>query len=583
MSKLHLYIALFSVLITCGKISAQTNFTASVDKNPVGVNDRFKLTLTLENASGNVTPPDLSDFQLIFGPAKSTSYQFINGQTSNTVSYAYTLAPKATGDFTIEAAVANTDKGVLKSEPIQLKVIEGGSRQTPSNQSSSGTSRQVSGNDELIAEIRLDKKKAWKGEQVVVTYLIYSRYRNIDFTDYQFPSTNGFYSHDYDEEQAGWRQQLEVINGKQYRVAVLRKQMLFPQQQGKLRIDPMTVSARVDYSFFNPGRAITVKSNAAELEVLPLPAAPADFKGDVGKFNFEVSPDRTELSANDAINLSVKVSGNGNLKLVSAPKINFPPDFEVYDPKITDRFSTSGSGLSGSRTFEYLIIPRHQGEYTIDPLSYTYFDPVAGKYVTLKSDPLKFNVGKGTSEPAGVVYSGSSKEDVLILGQDIRYIKPAGQLIPEEDVFFGSSRFYALLFLPLVALLVIYLLRRKQINDRKNEVSLRSRQAGKIARKLLSEANQRLKKSDTAAFYEAVFKALYGYLGGKLNIPPASLSRDQIKSGLTERGINDTLTADLMTLLSRCEMARFAPSGELDPPKDYQSAARIIGELQKQL
>jgi hypothetical protein len=583
MSKLHLYIALFTALVFFGKISAQTSFTATVDKNPVGVNDRFKLTLTLENASGNVTPPDLSDFQLIFGPAKSTSYQFVNGQTSNTISYSYTLAPKATGDFTIEAAVANTDKGVLKSEPIQLKVIEGGSRQTPSNQPSAGTSRQVSGNDELIAEIRLDKKKAWKGEQVVVTYMIYSRYRNIDFTDYQFPSTNGFYSHDYDEEQAGWRQQLEVINGKQYRVAVLRKQMLFPQQQGKLRIEPMTVSARVDYSFFNPGRAITVKSNAAELEVLPLPAAPSDFKGDVGKFTFEVKPDRTELNANDAINLSVKISGNGNLKLVSAPKINFPPDFEVYDPKITDRFSTSGGGLSGSRTFEYLIIPRHQGEYTIEPLAYTYFDPASGNYVTLKSDPLQFNVGKGSSEPAGMVYSGSSKEDVLILGQDIRYIKPAGQLIPEEDAFFGSSRYYALLFLPLFGLLVIYLLRRKQINDRKNEVNVRSRQAGKIARKLLSEANQRLKKSETAAFYEAVFKALYGYLGGKLNIPPASLSREQIKSGLTEQGINETLTADLMNLLSRCEMARFAPSGELDPQKDYQSAARIIGELQKHL
>lgn len=561
---------------------AQVNFTASVDKNPVAENDRFRLQLTIENAQGSITPPDLSDFNLIFGPAKSTNVQLINGQMSSTMTFTYTLTPKSKGTFTIGPATAKTDEGTFQSEAISLKVVEGSSANNR-RQGSSGSAPQSQGDDNLMAEIRLDKSTVYKGEQVVLTYYIYSRYRNIDFTDYNFPATNGFYSHDFKEEQAGWLNNYQRVNGKQYRVAVLKRQILFPQQHGTLEIDPMVVTARVDYSFFNPGRTIKVKSNKIELKVLPLPNPPAGFAGDVGRFDFELEADRTTLKANDAITLRAKVSGRGNLKLVNAPDIPFPKDFEVYDPKTTDRFSTSSGALTGSREFEYLIIPRHAGVYKIEPVKYVYFDPVAKQYKTITSDPMEITVERAEGEGSGITYSGSNKEDVIILDQDIRYIKPAEPLSERSGYFFRSGFFYGLLFIGPLALLVFVIARRRYIRQQSDVVSVRSRRAGKMARKLLSEANKKLKANEREGFYDAVFKAMYGFLSGKLNIDAAELNRDKIRAALSEQGIDEQLIETLMDLLSRCEMARFAPSSELQPEEDYQSAAQLIGALQKRL
>lgn len=581
------YLMLFVLLIGGRAAYAQSEFTASVDKNPVAVGDRFKLTLTIENAKGNITPPDLSDFNLIFGPAKSTNYQFVNGESTSTISFTYTLTPKETGTFTIGSAVANTDKGDFKSEPIKLEVVEGQSSsaaQSGRSGSTGSASRNVQGNDDLMAEIRLDKKQVYKGEQVVVTYYIYSRYRNIDFVDYDFPATNGFYSQEFDEEQAGWQNQLEVINGKQYRVAILKRQILFPQQHGKLEIDPMEIKARVDYSFFNAGRTISVKSNPVKLDVLPLPPAPAGFKGDVGSFNFQVKVDRNKIAANDAITLTATISGSGNLKLVNAPEFKFPPDFEVYDPKVSDRISTTGGGLRGSREFEYLIIPRHAGKYTIEPFAFTYFDTGSKSYKTIESDEIELEVERAEGDRNGSGgYTGSSKEDVVILDQDIRYIKPAEPLRQRSGYFFQTTPFYGLLFMGPAFVLLFFVVRRKYIQQQQDVASVRSRRAGRMARKLLSNAKKKLRANEREGFYDAVSKAMFGYLSGKLNMDAAELSREQIKSRLKDRSVDSTTIDELMGLLSRCEMARFARTGELNPESDYNSAAKIIGELQKKL
>lgn len=583
------YLLIAPALLACLALSAQVSFTASVDKNPVAENDNFKLTLTVENANGNITPPDLKDFKLIFGPAKATNYQFVNGQANSSISFTYTLAPRAEGTFTIGEATAETDKGTLKTKPITLKVVKGAS--SPAQSGTAGGNQgqkqvpQVSGSEELMAEVRLDKKKVYQGEQVIVTYYVYTRYRNIDFVDYQFPNTTGFYSQDFKDEQAGWLNNLEVINGKQYRVAVLRRQILFPQQHGKLTIDPLTITARVDYSFFNPGRQIQVKSKATTIEVLPLPEKPKDFNGDVGSFNFEAKADRTNLKANDAITLTLKVSGRGNLKLVNAPKITFPSDFEVYDPKVTDRFSTSDNGLSGSREFEYLIIPRHAGTFKLDPINFVYFDTNSKTYKTISSQTFEFVVekGEGGSGGAGVVYSGSGKEEVTLLGEDIRYIKPVGQLTLKNQYFFRSYLFYGLLFAPILLLLIFYFARKKHIEAQRDLVSQRSRKAGSMAKKLLSSANKQLKANNKGGFYEAVSKALYGFVGGKLNIQAAELHLVSVKKGLESKNVNPATIEQLTNLMERCEMARFAPSSELNPEADYKEAAQLIGELNKQL
>lgn len=544
--------------------------------------DRFKLMLTIQNAKGDITPPKFNDFNLIFGPAKSTSYQFINGESTSSIVLTYTLSPKSVGTFTIGAALAQTDAGTMRTEPIRIKVVEAQSGSGGSQSGVSG-SRNVQGNDELMAEIRLDKRKVYKGEQVVASYYIYSRYRNIDFSDYKFPATNGFYSHDFDEEQAGWLNNLEVINGKQYRVAILKKQILFPTQHGTLEIDPMTVTARVDYSFFNPGRTLKVKSNTAKIEVLPLPAALAGFKGDVGKFSFEAKIDDNEVQANDAITLVMKISGSGNLKLVSAPEVNFPSDFEVYDPKVTNRFSTASGSLSGSRQFEYLIIPRHAGNYIIEPITYTYFDPVSGTYKTTKSEAFNITVNRSNGSGEQHLYSGSQKEDVVILDQDIRYIKPAEGIRKKSEPFFGSPLFYVLLFVSPALLLVFYVARRKYIRQRQDAAHMRRKRAGRLANKLLSQAKAKMNSNDREGFYDAVFKAMYGFLGGKLNISPAVLSREQIRTGLEQKDVDEPTINELMELLSRCEIARFAPSGDIQPETDYQAAAGLINKLQKRL
>jgi hypothetical protein len=581
------YVWILPVLLFAMQLTAQTNFTASVDKNPVALNDNFKLILTLENANGNINPPDLKDFKLIFGPAKSTNYQFVNGQASSSISFTYTLAPRQEGSFTISEAVAETDKGTLKTKPITLKVVSGGSSSAAPRAGQSnpnqGVSPEVTGSDELMAEVKLDRKKVYQGEQIIVTYYVYTRYRNIDFVDYEFPTTTGFYSQDFKDEQAGWLNKLETINGKQYRVAVLRRQILFPQQHGKLKIDPLQITARVDYSFFNPGRQIKVKSNVAELEVLPLPAKPLGFSGDVGSYTFDAKVDRNNVKANDAITLTVKVAGQGNLKLVNAPKIKFPSDFEVYDPKVTDKFSTSEAGLSGSREFEYLIIPRHAGTFNIEPINFVFFDTKTKTYKTLSSQAFEFIIEKGDGSSAGVVYSGSDKTEVTILDEDIRYIKPVGELYLKNDYFFRTPLFYGLLFAPLILLIVFYLLRKKHLAARQDEVSQRSRKAGKIAKKLLSEANKQLKAKNKNAFYEALSKALYGYVGGKLNINAAELHLQTVKTALLQRNINEETTQRIISLIQRCEMARFAPSGELNPEADYLEAGKLIGELEKQL
>lgn len=577
------YLLFAALLALSAQVSAQSSFTATVDKNPVAMGDRFKLMLTIQNAKGDITPPKFNDFNLIFGPAKSTSYQFINGETSSSIVLTYTLAPKSVGTFTIGEAAAHTDAGTLYTDPIRIKVVESQSGSQSGAQSGNNRSRNVQGNDELMAEIRLDKRKVYKGEQVVATYYIYSRFNNIDFTDYKFPATNGFYSHDFDEEQAGWLNNLEVINGKQYRVAILKKQILFPTQHGTIELDPMTVTARVDYSFFNPGRTLRVNSNAIKLEVMPLPSSPGGFKGDVGKFNFDVKIDAREVQANDAITLTAKISGSGNLKLVNAPEINFPSDFEVYDPKVTNRFSTASGSLSGSREFEYLIIPRHAGNYTIPPITYTYFDPVTGTYKTTKSEAFDIVVNRSNGQGGHASYSGSQKEDVVILDQDIRFIKPAEKLRPKSDSFFGSLTFYALFFLSPILLLVFYVVRRKYIRERQDASRMRSKRAGRMANKLLSQANAKMKANDREGFYDAVFKAMYGFLGGKLNISPAVLSREQIREGLESRSIDEDTINELMELLSRCEIARFAPSGDIQPKTDYDAAASLINNLQKRL
>lgn len=559
-------------------------FTASVDKNPVGLNDVFTLKLTLENARGEIEAPDLSDFKVVFGPSRSSSYRIVNGQQSSSITFSYTLRPKQTGKFEIGTAKARVDGKVLTSKPIEIEVVRGSSSSTSSSSGAQQKSRQQTANKNLMVQIQLSRREAYKGQQLVATYILLSRYNNIDLGTMDFPTLDGFWTENLGDEQVTWEPNLEMVNGVPYRKAILRRQVLFPQRSGKLEIEPLELTAVVNRSFFNPGQEVTIRSNAASVNVKPLPPNPPEsFEGAVGQMDFSASVDRTELKANEALNLKISIRGTGNLQLIDIPDLSFPQDFEVYDPETNDRLSVTAGGVKGSRNFQYLIIPRYPGEYTIPAMEFSYFDPATGRYETETAGPFNFKI----SDDRGNIPAESArrpKSRVEQSGLDIRYIvTDESRLETKRSQFFGTFGFWAGAAGPLVLLLAFLLYRRRQEALESDVVGRKRRRASSAARKRLRAAEAALKSSDTKRFYEEIFKAIYGYLGDKLGIETGRLSKPLIKSELEKRGVNEATTNEAIHLIETCEMSRFAPVTETSDQVFYKRTQELIENLDEKL
>ena len=562
--------------------------TATVDKNPVSVNDVFTLKITLTNGKGNIETPDLNDFRVVFGPSRSSSYRIVNGRQSSAITFSYTLRPKQTGTFEIGVAKASVDGKVLTTSPIKVEVVKGASSSSSSaSQGSRGatqSSAPKSTNQNLMVRIQLSKSNVYKGEQVVVSFSLLSRYNNIDLGEMDFPTLDGFWTEEFPEQETTWEPTLEVINGMQYRKAILRQLVVFPQRPGTFEIDPLTLSANVNRSFFNPGESITVRSNTPRITVNALPdEAPESFNGAVGNFDFSATVDKTEVKANEAINLKVKVTGSGNLSLIDEPDFQFPEDFEVYDPETDDRISVSTGGVRGSRTFQYLIIPRYPGEYTIPELEFSFFNTNTGKYQAAKAGPFNFSI----SDDAGNVPAAGApraKNIVEQSGLDIRYIITDENLLrAPRSQFFGTPLFWAGSAGPF-ALLIIFLIyhQRKEALD-KDVRGRRKRGASKMARKRLKAAEGALKSGDSQLFYQEIFKALYGYLGDKLGIPIGELSRQKILAELQRNELKEATVNDVMYVIDTCETARFAPVTETSDEVFYNRTAELIENLEGRL
>ena len=578
-------IFLFFVVTQFYSVKAQQiTAEATVDKNPVSVDDSFKFTITLSNTKGTITPPDFKDFSVAYGPIQSSSFQNVNGQQSSNITLTYALIPKRIGTFKIGKATINSGGKVYETAPVEIKVIEGESQ----NKSSQGTVKsnaQSTGNDNLLLRINLSKSKVYQGEQFVVTYNLYSLYNNIQIIDFQLPSFNGFWTEEVKISESSWETKLETINGKNYRKAILKRQILFPQRSGKLSLETMTVNCLVNRGFFNNGQEVKVVSNKPVVEVIPLPAAnkPADFSGTVGAYTFDVNVDKKNVKENEAINLLVKISGNGNLKLTEEPKINFPADFEVYDPKISDKINVGSSGMSGSRTFEYLVVPRHAGEFQLNPIVFNYFDLETKSYKTKTSGDLKFIIEKGDGT-VSTTYSPVNKEDVSVVGQDIRYIKTnSGGLKEKNNHFFGSFIFYSLFLLPVFLFLLFLFVRNKNIKENSDVNAVKRKSANRLARKRLVVAEKALKQKNEKVFYQELSKALYGYLGDKLNIPLADLSKEKIRESLMNHSIDNANTTEVIGMIERCEMARFAPVSDLTADQVYSETVSLIEKIESQI
>lgn len=565
-------------LATALPLGAQEiSFTATVDRNDIKVGERIKLVLSISNAQGSLTPPDLGGLVVVQGPFESSSFRSINGQMSMAMSRTYVITATKPGRYTIGPATAKVGGGTISTDPIVVTV-------SPGSTEGEGEARQGQGrNTDLFTTISLSRPQAYVGQQLVVTYHLYSRYNNIELAPEDIPAINGAWVEEVDIGERGWEDQLRTVNGIQYRVAVLKKQLIIPQKSGEITVGPMNVTCVVDRSFFNRGRQIEVKSNKAVLKVKELPKPiPADHSGAVGEFVLKVDPGRTELSENQATELVVRLSGSGNLKLMQAPKLELPKEFEVYDPDMIDNIRVNGSGMSGSREFKYTVIPRRRGTYEVPPITFTYFDAGSGSFRTLDSGPITYTVeaGSGTVQ-GGVPYTppGTAPE---ILERDIRYIRSGDlDLAPRGSGFWSSPAYPMAMGLPLVLLGGLLLWQRRREAEAADVLGTRRKRADKVARQRLQEAEKAMTAGDQGRFHDALIKALQGYVMDRFGLSLMELDSEHLREHTGRMKDGNATIERYLALVAACEQARFAPVQEAPMQDLYTQAVNVIGEFEE--
>jgi len=608
MNNLKKYFFLSIALFTSCILYAQ-KFTAAVNKNKVAVGEVFQLDFSINASGKNFTPPSFNDFTVYSGPNQSSSMQIVNGSISQSITLSYYIAAKKEGTFTIGAASIIVGNNTLQSNTISIEAVKGANaqQQAQTQQPQSGAQPKTSGqasSENLFARTSVSKSKVFAGEQIVITHKVYTRMNLKGFQNVKFPSYNGFWMQEV-PKNAQYEVKTENIDGVTYNVVEVKKAFLFPQRSGKIEIEPMEVECVVreksgkrndpfsqffgNDPFFGMDAykdvMYNVKSNTINIEVVPLPEAgkPADFPGAVGNFSMNATIDKDKVKANNGINLKITISGKGNLKLIDVPKISFPDGIESYDPKTNENISANENGVSGSKTFEYLLIPRHEGIYKILPWSFNYFDAEKKTYVALPSKEFTITVEKGEGGSASApVMSSVAKEDVKIFGSDIRYIKTDNtHLTKKGNYFFSSPLFMAGFGVPPLLFLAFLFLRREHIRRNSDLAMVRKRGAGKIAKKHLAQAEKSMKANDKENFFVNVLSALYSYSGNKMNIPVAELSKEKIVELLKEKNVQEESITELVKLMDECEFARYAPgmqSGNLQ--EVYDRAANIITKIE---
>jgi len=586
MKRLALAAILAIIFIASGRMHAQ-EFTASVDNNQVAVGDQFTVTFSLTGSSGgeNFRPPSFNDFMVAGGPNQSTNMSFNGRSVTQSISYSYVLQPKAEGKFTLGAASIDYNGKQLHTQPIAITVSKGAARPKQGGAAPGGATgdigRQIG--DNLFLNPVVSKSNVYQGEQIIVTYKIYTRVSVVNMQLPKAPAFTGFWSENLSIPKDA-PPTTETINGKQYRVGLIQKVALFPQRSGVLQLDPMQVDCIVQVQqkrqfnnpfdqFFNDpffGGAQNVKysvrSEPVKITVQALPTAnPADgFSGAVGKFTMESWLDKQQTKTNEPVTLKIKIIGRGNLKLLEAPQINFPSDFEKYDPKMSDNITTDANGVSGSRTFEYLLIPRHPGEQKIPSFAFSSFDVEKKQYVTTHSREFVVSVERGNELPSSTA-SGISKEDVKLLGEDIRFIKSGNTVLHRQgDRLAGSTIFYAATVTPFLAFIGFLVFMRKRERALGDVRSVRNRRARKVAQKRLEESKKCLQAKKREEFYAAISRSLWGYASDKLNIPASDLTLDNIESGFRDRAVAPEMLEKLRKTVEECEFARFAPSSGIE-------------------
>ena len=610
-----LWIMLIIISMNAFADNSKVSFTASAP-DAVAVGDQFRLSYTVTTQKvRDFRAPSIKGFDVLMGPSRSqqSSVQMINGQTTSTssITFTYILMATAEGSFTIPGATITAEGNQIVSNSVQIKVLPadqagGGtssSGNSTSKQSGGNTSRASSGtsvsNNDLFITATASKTTVYEQEAFLLTYKIYTLVDLRMFDNVKLPDFKGFHSQEV-ELPNDRRWGLEHYKGRNYQTTVYRQFVLFPQQSGKLTIDAARFDAVIDKAtqvsdpfeaFFNGGGNYvqvkkTILTPQLSIDVKALPAGkPADFSGGVGEFNITSSINSTNVKTNDAVTVKLVISGTGNLKLISNPEVKFPEDFEVYDPKVDNKFRLTNTGLSGSKVIEYLAIPRNAGTYKIPAVKFSYFDINSRSYKTLTTEEYELHVEKGAGNAAQTIANFTNKEDLKILNEDIRYIKQNDvKLSQRGDFFFGSLTYWLFYLIPGIAFIAFFIVYRKQIAANANVAKMRTKKANKVAVKRMKQAGKLLAENKKDAFYDEVLKALWGYISDKLNIPVSRLSKDNIEEELRNYGVDDELIKEFLDALNNCEFARFAPGDDNQAmDKVYAASLEVISKMENSI
>jgi hypothetical protein len=586
--KLKFYIPLFISLFSLAITAQEAALTAKVSKNKLGINQRLKIEFSINKQGGdNFSPPKFANFKVVGGPSQSVSQSWINGTVSFSQSYTYIIQPKIKGELVLGKASINIAGKTIESKPIKIIVVDAVAIPKDPNDPNYVAQQNI----HLVAEI--SKSRPYVGEGIYVEYRLYVS-ENISVYDTsvtEAPQYNGF-----------WNQNIKIndfpvkmgkYNGENYRYIVLQKALLVPTKTGKLNIDPMKMNivigvptGRADFFGNAITRNITKEFASAKKTILPkslpLEGKPMDFAGAVGDFKFNVTLSKEVLKANESSQIKVMVSGKGNLKLFELPEITTPVELEKYQPERKEKVRVNSSGISGSVSDLYTVVPQYKGKYKIPNISFSYFNPKEKKYHTILAEDFFVNVLEGKELKPIVNSSTVLKQNVVSTGKNFRYIQTKSNFKPKNiNDLFKSNLFYVLLLLPLLTIPIVILIAKR--NDEKNSdlIGNKLRKAERLAKKYLSEAKKQLGKKE--AFYEALERALHNYLKAKLGIETADISGDKITEILKNKNINSTTINEFVEVLKQSDFARYTPISNSEMKEEFERAKQVIVELDKQL
>jgi hypothetical protein len=589
---------------------AQITFTGTAPRAVVaGQQFRVNYTLTTTEEKGkNVRLPESGGLQVLFGPTLSDRGSFssnINGvkTTQYTEVYAYVLLAEKEGEYTIPPALIQVNNSEYKSNELKINVLPpdqvaeaaNANTQAAQQQAQQGGNAQVSGND-IFLRMYVSKSSVYENEGFLVTFELYTTVNVGGFESLKFPEFEGFIAQEI-ELPENKQMSLKNYQGRNYRTAIIKQAILYPQRAGKITIGQGKVDAIVQVrtqqrarsffdDFFDSYSNVkkTLTSPATTIDVKPLPTGkPASFSGAVGNYKMTSSITSTNIKANEPVTIKITLSGSGNIKLVKNPEIVFPNDFEIYDPKTDVSSRVTTAGVSGTKTIEYYAVPRYAGDFTIPAAQFSYFDLNSGTYKTLATEAYRLHVEPGTGDASSsAIVTGPNKENIRFVGQDIRHIRTDRFDFQKGGFFFGTSLYWLCYLLPLLLFTTLFIIYRKQAAENANIALVRTKKANKVASKRLKLANNYLKTNQREPFYDETLKAVWGYLSDKLNIPVANLTKDNAQAELVRYGASESLIQAFIDILNTAELARFAPSqiqGTMD--ELYRQSVDAINQMEK--